>query len=113
MRSPTGRNSRGRVARYNAMMPRIIRHETVPQSGSYEVRFGDGRASKFFYFDDVPARRLRHEMLPSEQALRWRTPRRLRGLNTIGQDEIQLGNEQVCGLHSEVLHRLRLVVLVF
>ena len=69
MRSPSGRNSRGRVARYNAMMPRIIRHETVPQSGSYEVRFGDGRASKFFYFDDVPARRLRPEMLPCERAL--------------------------------------------
>ena len=68
MRSPTGRNSRGRVAHYNAMMPRIIRHEIVPQSGSYEVRFADGRASKFFYFDDVPARRLRPEMLPSEQA---------------------------------------------
>ena len=37
MRSPVGRNSRGRVARYYAKMPRIIRHEPVPQSGSYEV----------------------------------------------------------------------------
>ena len=69
MRSPSGRNSRGRVARYNAMMPRIIRHEPVPQSGSYEVRFSDGRESKFFYFDDLPGRRMRPEILTSEQAL--------------------------------------------
>ena len=48
---------------------RIIRHEAVPQSGSFEVRFGDGRASKFFYWDDVPARRLRPEILTSVVAL--------------------------------------------
>ena len=48
MRSPSGRNSSGRVARYNAMMPRIIRYEPVPHSGSYEVRFTDGRESNFF-----------------------------------------------------------------
>ena len=33
--------------RYNAVMPthhvRIIRHEAVPESGSFEVRFADGR----------------------------------------------------------------------
>jgi hypothetical protein len=51
------------------MMPRIIRHEAGPQSGSYEVRFADGRESKFFYFGDMPARRPRPEMLTSEQAL--------------------------------------------
>jgi len=33
---------------------RIIRHEVVPQSGSFEVRFTDGRPSRYFYFDDVP-----------------------------------------------------------
>ena len=48
---------------------RIIRHEPVPQSGSYEVRFADGRASRFYYYDDVLARRLRPETLASEQAL--------------------------------------------
>jgi len=67
------------------MMPRIIRHETVPQSGSYEVRFADGRACKFFYFDDVPARWLRPEMLPSEQALE--DAKAFARPNTIGQDE--------------------------
>ena len=34
---------------------RIIKHEAVPDCGSFEVRFGDGRASKFFYWDDLPA----------------------------------------------------------
>ena len=48
---------------------RIIRHEAVPDCGSFEVRFGDGRASKFFYWDDVPARRLRPEILTSAVAL--------------------------------------------
>ena len=55
-----------------ASMPnriRIIRHEAVPDCGSFEVRFGDGRASKFFYWDDVPARRLRPEILTSVVAL--------------------------------------------
>ena len=48
---------------------RIIRHEAVPDSGSFEVRFGDGRASKFFYWDDVAARRLRPEIPTSVVAL--------------------------------------------
>ena len=48
---------------------RIVRHEAVQNCGSFEVRFGDGRASKFFYWDDVPARRLRPEILTSVVAL--------------------------------------------
>ena len=48
---------------------RITRHEVVPRSGSYQVRFADGRPSKLFYFDDVLAQRLRPDMLTSEQAL--------------------------------------------
>jgi len=51
------------------MAIRIIRHGAVPDTGSFEVRFADGRESKFFYFDDVLARRLRPEILTSEQAL--------------------------------------------
>jgi hypothetical protein len=42
---------------------RIIRHEAVPDCGSYEVRFPDGRPSKYFYWDDVPSRLLRPELL--------------------------------------------------
>ena len=41
----------------------------MPQTGSFEVRFADGRQSRFFYFDDIPARRLTPEILTSEQAL--------------------------------------------
>ena len=48
---------------------RIIKHEAVPDCGSFEVRFGDGRASKFFYWDDQPSRRLRPEILTSVVAL--------------------------------------------
>jgi hypothetical protein len=48
---------------------RIIRHEAVPKTGSYEVRFADGRASRFFCYDDILARQLRPDILTSEQAL--------------------------------------------
>ena len=41
----------------------------MPYTGSYEVRFADGREFKFFYFDDLPSRRLRADILTSEQAL--------------------------------------------
>lgn len=47
---------------------RILKHEAVPKCGSYEVRFPDSRESKFFYFDDVPGRRMRPEPLIDEQA---------------------------------------------
>ena len=36
---------------------RIIKHESIPQTGSYEVRFPDGRPSVYHYFDDDPGRR--------------------------------------------------------
>ena len=45
---------------------RIIRHKAVEDTGSFEVRFADGRESKFFYWDDVLARRLRSDILSSE-----------------------------------------------
>jgi hypothetical protein len=48
---------------------RIIKHEAVPECGSFEVRFGDGRESRFFYWDDVPSRRLRPDQLTREEAL--------------------------------------------
>ena len=48
---------------------RIIRHSAVPDTGSYEVKFADGRPSRYFYFDDIPGRRLRPDILTSEQAL--------------------------------------------
>jgi hypothetical protein len=48
---------------------RILKHEVVPDCGSFEVRFPDGRPSQYFYFDDLPSRRLRPETLDRETAL--------------------------------------------
>jgi hypothetical protein len=49
---------------------RIIKHEAVPLCGSFEVRFPDGRPSQYFYFDDIPARRLRSHQVDSATARR-------------------------------------------
>ena len=38
---------------------RIIKHEAVPGSGRFEVRFNDGRTSVYFYWDDLPSRRIK------------------------------------------------------
>lgn len=51
------------------MAIRLIKHEAIPKTGSYEVRFSDGRESKFFYYEDIPSRRLRPEQMTSAQAL--------------------------------------------
>ena len=48
---------------------RIIKHEAVPDTGSFEVMFPDGRPSRYFYWDDVPGRRLRPEQVDSKTAL--------------------------------------------
>ena len=48
---------------------RIRKHEAVPGCGSFEVRFADGRESKYFYWDDLPGRRMRPEIMAREAAL--------------------------------------------
>jgi len=48
---------------------RIIKHEAVPLCGSFEVRFPDDRPSRFFYWDDIPGRRLSLDMFDRETAL--------------------------------------------
>jgi hypothetical protein len=48
---------------------RIIKHEAVPQTGSFEVRFPDGRPSVYFYFEDNPGRRVRPDQTDSTRAL--------------------------------------------
>ena len=61
----------GPSALYSAVMAdsiRIHKHEAVPKCDSYEVRFPDSRESTYFYFDDVPGRRMRPELLTGEQA---------------------------------------------
>ena len=34
----------------------IIKHEAVPNCGSFEVKYSDGQPSRYFYFEDVPGR---------------------------------------------------------
>ena len=52
----------------NGMSVHLRKHEAVQDSGSYEVWFDDGRLSKFFYFDDLPNRRLRPDIMTKAQA---------------------------------------------
>jgi hypothetical protein len=49
---------------------RIIPHEVVPPCGSFEVRFPDGRPSRYFYWDDIVGRRLRPDLVDSVAAKR-------------------------------------------
>jgi hypothetical protein len=48
---------------------RIIKHEVIPQTGSFEVKFSDRRPSVYHYFDDDPGRRSITGKMTSEQAL--------------------------------------------
>jgi hypothetical protein len=48
---------------------RLIKHEVIPNCGSFEVRFPDDKPSKYFYWDDLPSRRLRPDLVDGEQAL--------------------------------------------
>ena len=43
-----------------------MKHEAMKDTGSFEIRFQNGRPSKFFYWDDGPSRRLHPDMLTSE-----------------------------------------------
>ena len=47
---------------------RLIKHEAVPKCGSYQVRI-DGLRPRFFYWDDIAARRLRSEQMTGAPAL--------------------------------------------
>jgi hypothetical protein len=50
---------------------RLLRHTAAPTvtgSGSYEVRFPDGRPSVYFYWDDNPGRRSITQSLSSQEA---------------------------------------------
>src|SRR5215468_4852033 len=48
---------------------RIIKHEAVPLCGSFEVRLPDGRPARYFYWDDIPGRRLRPDLVDRETAV--------------------------------------------
>ena len=42
---------------------RLIKHEVIPDCGSYEVRFPDSRPSKYFCFENLSSRRLRPDLV--------------------------------------------------
>jgi hypothetical protein len=48
---------------------RLIKHDAVLKCGSFETRFPDGRPSKYVYWDDLPGRRLRSNLVDGETAL--------------------------------------------
>ena len=48
---------------------RLIKHEVIPKCGSFEVRLPDGAPSRYFYWDDLPSRRLRPDLVDGETAL--------------------------------------------
>jgi hypothetical protein len=41
----------------------------IPNCGSFEVRYSDGRPSQYFYWEDLPGRRLRPDLVTSDVAL--------------------------------------------
>jgi hypothetical protein len=51
------------------MTVRIIRHEAVPQTGSFEVRFSDGRPSVYIYWDGIAERRISADEIDSKGSL--------------------------------------------
>ena len=50
-------------------MPDRIRNEALPKCGSCGVRFQQGSESRFFYWDDLPSRRVRPDIFTREQVL--------------------------------------------
>jgi hypothetical protein len=67
---------------------RIIPHSPgIPDCGSFEVRFADGRPSIYFYWDDNPGRRSITQRLSSEEA-----ERRAKALARIEQEKQEREN---------------------
>jgi hypothetical protein len=48
---------------------RIIKHEAVAEVRQLRGRFADGRPSQYFYWEDLPGRRLRSDLVASDVAL--------------------------------------------
>jgi hypothetical protein len=47
-----------------------VRKGPTCKRGSFEVRFPDGRSSRYFYWDDIAGRRLRPDLVDSATAMR-------------------------------------------
>jgi hypothetical protein len=50
------------------MKIRLIPHEPISKTGSYEVRFPDGRPPRYFYRDDIAGRRCRTNLVDGAAA---------------------------------------------
>ena len=48
---------------------RLNKHQVIPNCGSFEIWFPDGRPPQYFYSDDLTSRRLRPDLLTSDVAL--------------------------------------------
>ena len=70
---------------------RIIKHEAVPKCGSFEVRYSDGRPSQYFYWEDLPGRRLRQDLVTSEEAPEQ--AKALAGLSAIGNERATIAGD--------------------
>jgi hypothetical protein len=70
LRSAVAASLQPRSAESWAHANRLIKHEAVPECGSYEVRFADGRPSRYFYFEDLAGLRVRPDQLTRDQALK-------------------------------------------
>jgi hypothetical protein len=68
---------------------RILKHESVPQTGCYEVRFPDGRPSVYHYFDDNHGRRSITGTLTDAEALQA-----AKALARLEQDKLALNTKK-------------------
>jgi hypothetical protein len=94
-----------RAAESWGMPIRLIKHEAVPQCGSFEVRFSDGRPSRYFYWVDNRGRRLRPELLIQEEALeqaRKACQRRTGPSKRKTKTPVLLKDRGLCVGHAEV-----------
>ena len=53
----------------------IRRHEVIPKCRSFGVQYSDGRPSQYFYWENLPGRRLRQDLLTSRQGRLLETQR--------------------------------------
>ena len=85
---------------------RLIKHEAVANCGSYEIRFPDGRPSRF-----VPGRRLRPDMVDSAVAERvakifaWAEQRRLNLVQSSAEAALTLARATTSARASSALLR--------
>jgi hypothetical protein len=89
-----------------------MKHEAVKDTGSFKVRFQNGRPSKFFYWDDVPSRRLHPDMLTSETGAGAgvRLGRTGQGITFTGAFNAGLHARQPVVLHTCLLEWVKLIV---